>query len=52
MWLSDFRKFAEQFGEIIGWDATNNMLGHSSHGSSRFKLVFVYQEKLMIIKIN
>ncbi len=25
MWLSDFRKFAEQFGEIIGWDATNNM---------------------------
>jgi hypothetical protein len=23
MWLSDFRKFAEQFGDIIGWDATN-----------------------------
>jgi hypothetical protein len=23
MWLSDFRKFAEQCGDIIGWDATN-----------------------------
>ena len=23
MWLSDFRKFAEQFGDIIAWDATN-----------------------------
>ena len=23
LWLSDFRKFAEQFGDIIGGDATN-----------------------------
>jgi hypothetical protein len=23
LWLSDFRKFAEQFGDIIAWDSTN-----------------------------
>lgn len=34
MWLSDFRKFAEQFGDIIGWDVTNRkyVLAHSMIG--------------------
>ena len=34
LWLSDFRKFAEQFGDIIGWDATNRkyMLAHGMTG--------------------
>jgi hypothetical protein len=34
MWLSDFRKFAEQFGDIIGWDATNRkyVLAHGMTG--------------------
>jgi integrase len=33
MWLSDFRKFAEQFGDI-GWDATNRkyILAHGMTG--------------------
>ena len=36
MWLSDFRKFAEQFGDIIGWDATNRkyMLAHRRTGGT------------------
>ena len=34
MWLSDFRKFAEQFGDIIGWDTTNRkyVLAHGMTG--------------------
>jgi integrase len=34
LWLSDFRKFAEQFGDIIGWDATNRqyVLAHDMTG--------------------
>jgi integrase len=34
LWLSDFRKFAEQFGDIIGWDATNRkyVLAHGMTG--------------------
>jgi len=34
MWLSDFRKFAEQFGDVIGWDATNRkyVLAHGMTG--------------------
>jgi integrase len=34
MWLSDFRKFAEQFGDIIGWDVTNRkyVLAHGMTG--------------------
>lgn len=31
LWLSDFRKFAEQFGGVIGWDSTNRkyVLAHA-----------------------
>jgi hypothetical protein len=34
LWLSDFRKFAEQFGDVIGWDATNRkyVLAHGMTG--------------------
>jgi integrase len=34
LWLSDFRKFAEQFGDIISWDATNRkyVLAHAMTG--------------------
>jgi integrase len=34
LWLSDFRKFAEQFGDIIGWDASNRkyVLAHGMTG--------------------
>ncbi|MGA7076521.1 MAG: hypothetical protein WBZ42_08275 [Halobacteriota archaeon] len=34
LWLSDFRKFAEQFGDIIRWDATNRLyvLAHGMTG--------------------
>ncbi|MGB7902353.1 MAG: tyrosine-type recombinase/integrase [Halobacteriota archaeon] len=34
LWLSDFRKFAEQFGDIIGWDITNRkyVLAHGMTG--------------------
>jgi integrase len=34
LWLSDFRKFAEQFGDLIGWDATNRkyVLAHGMTG--------------------
>ena len=34
LWLSDFRKFAEQFGDTIGWDATNRkyVLAHGMTG--------------------
>jgi hypothetical protein len=34
LWLSDFRKFAEQFGDIIGWDETNRkyILAHGMTG--------------------
>jgi hypothetical protein len=34
MWLSDFRKFAEQYGDIIGWDTTNckYVLAHGTTG--------------------
>jgi len=34
LWLSDFRKFAEQFGDIIGWDVTNRkyVLAHGMTG--------------------
>jgi len=34
LWLSDFRKFAEQLGDIIGWDATNRkyVLAHGMTG--------------------
>jgi hypothetical protein len=34
LWLSDFRKFAEQFGDIIGWDTTNRkyVLAHGMTG--------------------
>jgi hypothetical protein len=34
LWLSDFRKFAEQFGDIIGWDTTNRkyILAHGMTG--------------------
>jgi hypothetical protein len=34
LWLSDFRKFAEQFGDMIGWDATNRkyVLAHGMMG--------------------
>jgi hypothetical protein len=34
MWLSDFRTFAEQFGDIIGWDTTNRkyVLAHGMTG--------------------
>ena len=34
MWLSDFRKFAEQFGDIISWDTTNRkyVLAHGMTG--------------------
>jgi integrase len=34
LWLSDFRKFAEQFGDILGWDATNRkyVLAHGMTG--------------------
>ena len=34
MWLSDFRKFAEQFGDVIGWDSTNRkyVLAHGMTG--------------------
>ncbi|MGZ4946771.1 MAG: tyrosine-type recombinase/integrase [Halobacteriota archaeon] len=34
LWLSDFRKFAEQYGDIIGWDATNRkyVLAHGMTG--------------------
>jgi integrase len=33
-WLSDFRKFAEQFGDTIGWDSTNRkyILAHGMTG--------------------
>ena len=34
IWLSDFRKFAEQFGDIIGWEVTNRkyVLAHGMTG--------------------
>jgi integrase len=34
LWLSDFRKFAEQFGDSIGWDTTNRkyILAHGMTG--------------------
>jgi hypothetical protein len=34
LWLSDFRKFAEQFGDVIGWDTTNRkyILAHGMTG--------------------
>jgi len=34
LWLSDFLKFAEQFGDTIGWDATNRkyVLAHAMTG--------------------
>jgi len=34
LWLSDFRKFAEQFGDKIGWDSTNRkyVLAHGMTG--------------------
>jgi hypothetical protein len=34
LWLSDFRKFAEQFGDKIGWEATNRkyILAHGMTG--------------------
>jgi hypothetical protein len=34
LWLSDFRKFAEQFGDVISWDATNRkyVLAHGMTG--------------------
>ncbi|MGZ4883699.1 MAG: hypothetical protein ACXV2A_07390 [Halobacteriota archaeon] len=34
MWVSDFRKFAEQFGDIIGWESTNRkyVLAHGMTG--------------------
>lgn len=34
LWLSDFRKFAEQFGDKIGWDSTNckYVLAHGMTG--------------------
>jgi integrase len=34
LWLSDFRKFAEQFGDIISWDTTNRkyVLAHGMTG--------------------
>jgi len=34
LWLGDFRKFAEQFGDTIGWDATNRkyILAHGMTG--------------------
>jgi integrase len=34
LWLSDFRKFAEQFGDIISWDITNRkfVLAHGMTG--------------------
>jgi len=34
LWLSDFRKFAEQFGDVIGWDSTNRkyVLAHGMTG--------------------
>ena len=34
LWLSDFRKFAEQFGDVIGWDTTNRkyVLAHGMTG--------------------
>jgi len=34
LWLSDFRKFVEQFGDIIGWDATNRkyVMAHAMTG--------------------
>jgi hypothetical protein len=34
VWLSAFRKFAEQFGYIIGWDATNRTCV-LAHGMTR-----------------
>ena len=34
LWLSDFRKFAEQFGDVIGWETTNRkyILAHGMTG--------------------
>lgn len=34
LWLSDYRKFAAQFGQIIGWDTTNRkyVLAHGMTG--------------------
>ena len=34
LWLSDFRKFAEQFGDVIDWNATNRkyILAHGMTG--------------------
>jgi integrase len=34
LWLSDLRKFAEQYGDIIGWDSTNRkyVLAHGMTG--------------------
>ncbi|MGZ7171692.1 MAG: hypothetical protein ACXVI1_10900 [Halobacteriota archaeon] len=34
MWVGDFRKFAEQFGDIIGWESTNRkyVLAHGMTG--------------------
>jgi len=34
LWLNDLRKFAEQYGDIIGWDATNRkyVLAHGMTG--------------------
>lgn len=34
LWLSDFRKFGEQFGDIIGWDETNRkyVMAHGMTG--------------------
>jgi integrase len=34
LWLSDFRKFAEQFGDVIGWETTNRkyVLAHGMTG--------------------
>ncbi|MGZ4925997.1 MAG: hypothetical protein ACXV4B_06035, partial [Halobacteriota archaeon] len=34
LWLGDFRKFAEQFGDVIGWDSTNRkyVLAHAMTG--------------------
>jgi hypothetical protein len=34
LWLSDFRKFAEQFGDVIGWDTSNRkyILAHGMTG--------------------
>jgi len=54
LWLSDFRKFAEQFGDVIGWDATNRkyILAHGMTGVDWSHYKYPLQEDVYDIYIR